>query len=295
MRPAPEFLAPGMLPAPGMLLALLLAGGQAVAGGRLLATGGAMPLEGAAGGGLVPWAVLSGYSTPEDTGPTVAYTRVDTDDYSLDNFGLSWNLGNRLEISAARQEFDIGALTPALGFDPGELQQNVVGLKLRLLGDVVYSPWPQVAAGAQYKHTVEFAIPAAIGAADSRDWDFYLAATKLFLGGAFGHNLLLNGTVRATRANQLGLAGFGGDRNDDHELVAELSAAVFVNRRLALGVEYRQKPDNLSFAAEDDWRDVFIAWFPGKHLAVVAAWAELGSIATLEDQNGLYISVQASY
>lgn len=286
MRRAPELLA---------VVALLAVPVAGSAGARLLATGGAMPLEGAAGGGLVPWAVLSGYSTPGETGPTIAYTRVDTDDYSLDNFGLAWNFGNRLELSAARQEFDIGALTPTLGFDPGELKQNVVGAKLRVLGDVVYSAWPQVALGAQYKHTVDYAIPAAIGATDSRDWDWYAAATKLFLGGAFGRNLLLNGTVRYTRANQLGLAGFGGDRNDDRELVAELSAAVFLNRKLAVGVEYRQKPDNLSFAAEDDWRDAFVAWFPGKHVAVVAAWAELGSIATLEDQDGLYLSVQASY
>src|SRR5438874_9832371 len=31
--------------------------------GRLLATGGATQIEGSAGGGIVPWAVLSGYAT----------------------------------------------------------------------------------------------------------------------------------------------------------------------------------------------------------------------------------------
>ena len=35
-------------------------------GGRLLATGGATMIEGAAGGGLVPWAVLAGYGTREE-------------------------------------------------------------------------------------------------------------------------------------------------------------------------------------------------------------------------------------
>jgi len=281
-----------------MCLAVLLpalGAAPAGAGSRLLATGGAMPLEGAAGGGLVPWAVLSGYSTPGEAGPTVAYTHVETDDYQLDTYSVSLNLWNRVELSAARQVFDIGALTPALGSDPGNLGQDVLGIKVRLAGDLVYSRWPQLAAGAMYKHTREFAVPAAIGAIDSRDWDFYLAATKLFLGGAFGRNLLLNATLRATRANQLGLAGFGGDLNDDHELMAELSAAVLLDRKFAVGVEYRQKPDNLGFAAEDDWYDAFVAWFPGKHVAVVVAWAELGSIATLDDQNGPYLSIQASY
>jgi hypothetical protein len=279
----------------GVAVALALVACQAEAGGRLLATGGAMTVEGVAGGGLVPWAVLSGYSTPDDTGLSAAYTRVESDDYTLRTIALSWNLWNRLEVSAARQVFDIGALTPTLGFDPGDLEQNILGLKVRLAGDLVYTAWPQVAVGALYKHTDEYAIPAAIGARRSRDVDYYLAATKLFLGGAFGHNLVLNGTVRATRANQLGLAGFGGDLNDDHELMAEMSAAVFLNRQVALGVEYRQKPDNLSFAKEDDWRDAFVAWFPNKHVAVVAAWADLGAIATLEGQNGLYLSVHASY
>ena len=43
------------------LLAVLLVGALpalAVADGRLLATGGASSLEGAAGGGITPWAVL---------------------------------------------------------------------------------------------------------------------------------------------------------------------------------------------------------------------------------------------
>jgi hypothetical protein len=281
----------------GALLGVGLAFGMQAssAGGRLLATGGAMPVEGAAGGGIVPWAVLSGYSTPDDTGPTVAYTRVESDDYELDVVGVSWNLWNRVELSAARQTFDIGVLTPALGFDPGDLEQDVFGLKVRLLGDVVYTPWPQVAVGAQYKHNGEFLIPSVIGAVDDEDTDFYVAATKLFLAGAFGRNLALNGTVRWTRANQVGLAGFGGDLNDDRELMAELSAAVFLNRKLAVSVEYRQKPDNLGFAEEDDWSDAFVAWFPNKHVAVVGAWAELGSIATLDSQNGFYLSVQASY
>ena len=61
------------------------------------------------------------------------------------------------------------------------------------------------------------------------------------------------------------------------------------------GVQTCALPIYLSFASEDDWRDAFIAWFPNKHVAVVVAYAELGAIATLEDQNGFYLSVQASY
>ena len=56
-----------------------------------------------------------------------------------------------------------------------------------------------------------------------------------------------------------------------------------------------QKPDNLGFAREDDWTDAFVGWFPNKHVAVVAAYANLGSIATLPRQRGAYLSLQLSY
>jgi hypothetical protein len=129
-------------------------------------------------------------------------------------------------------------------------------------------------------------VPALVGAVDDQDTDWLL--------GAGGRNLLLSGNLRWTRANQAGLLGFGGDRRRARELVAEASAALLLDRHWALGLEYRQKPDNLAFAREDDWRDAFVAWFPSKRLAVVAAWADLGDIATLRDQRGWYLSVQVS-
>ncbi len=62
-----------------------------------------------------------------------------------------------------------------------------------------------------------------------------------------------------------------------------------------IGAEYRTKPDNLSFAAEDDWFDLYAAWALNKHLSVTAAWTDLGSIATFKDQRGLYFSLQAGF
>lgn len=49
------------------------------------------------------------------------------------------------------------------------------------------------------------------------------------------------------------------------------------------------------FAREDDWYDVFLGWFPSKRFSVVAAWSDLGSIAGLDDQRGLYVSLQISH
>ena len=147
----------------------------------------------------------------------------------------------------------------------------------------------------QHKKQQNFLIPHLVGAGRDEDTEAYLQASRLLLGGAFGYNLLLNGGVRYSRANQLGLLGFGGDRNDQREVLAEASVAVLFNPRWVLGVEYRQKPDNLGFAEESDWSDVFVGYFPNKHMSLVLAWAQLGDIAGQSNQNGPYLSVQGSF
>ena len=75
---------------------------------------------------------------------------------------------------------------------------------------------------------------------------------------------------------------------------AEVSAAVLLNKHLAVGIEYRQKPDNLGLK-EDDWQDVFIAWFPNKHVNLTLAYLDLGTIAALPNQTGWYLSLSGSY
>jgi hypothetical protein len=240
-------------------------------------------------------AVLSGYGTRDESGGTGFVSRVNTKDYRLDVMGVAWSWDNRLELSAARQELRLDALAAALGVPDNTIRQNVLGAKLRLYGDVVYSAAPQISLGAQYKKNLDFFIPQAAGAKDDSDVDTYFAATKLFLGGIAGHNVLLNGVARFTRANQEGLVGFGGDKRNSRECVFEGSAGVFINRHWLLGTEYRQMPDNLSFARAQDWKDVFVAWFPDKQWSMVGGWVDLGDIATLQNQQGWYVSVQGSF
>ncbi|MBA4287627.1 MAG: DUF3034 domain-containing protein [Pseudomonas sp.] len=265
------------------------------ADGRLLATGGASSIEGAAGGGITPWAVLSGYGERGEWGADVFATRVETADYRLDVAGVGVAFDNRIELSYARQRFDLGTLARDLNLPENSLSQDVFGLKVRLFGDLIYDQLPQVALGIQHKRQKDFLIPSLIGAQRSEDSEAYLTASRLLLGGAFGYNLLINGGVRYSRANELGLLGFGGDRRDRHSLLKEGSLAVLFNPHWALGIEYREKPDNLSFAGESDWADVFVGYFPTKNLALVLAYARLGEIATLDNQDGVYLSVQGSF
>lgn len=268
-------------------------------GSRIWATGGVTTIEGSAGGGLVPWALLGSYADDEEWGGTVALSRADVDDYSLSVTGAGLNWNNRVEVTVARQTLDLDSLVFTLkdgfGLEQDELNQDIFGVKLRLAGDVLYSPWGQWSAGVQHKRQRDFTVPDAIGARDDSGTDVYISGSKVFFAAVFGRNLLVNATARGTRANQGGLLGFGGDLNNSYEIMAEAGVGVFINRQWLVGAEYRQKPDNLSFAREDDWWDVFVAWVPDRRLAVTAAFVNLGDIATLTDQQGVYLSLQGSF
>ena len=278
----------------GFLGFLILASASSHAGNRLLATGGVMQLEGSAGGGLTPWALIAGLGTNRQTGASAFCTTVAPQAFELRSCGFAVGIHDRVELSFARQHFDLDEIIPDTA-----IYQTVVGAKVKLLGDAVFDGdkwYPQLSAGVQYKKNSSYDfVPALLGARDDSDVDFYLAATKVYLAGPFSRMWLVNATVRATRANQFGILGFGGDRKDSRKLEAEGSIAAFLADSLVLGAEYRQKPDNLSSFREDDYWDVFTAWFPTKNTSVTAAYADLGNIAMKPDQHGLYLSLQGSF
>ncbi len=268
--------------------------------GKLTATGGVSQVEGAGGGGLTPWALIGGYGTRDSWGANAHATRVATQDYSLASYGVAVGIFDRVEVSLARQDFR-GSLAPLNGL---RIRQDIIGVKVKLLGDAVYdqdSALPQVAVGVMAKRNKGIGGLGALGvtrvtdlgARDENGVDYYVAATKILLE----HSLLLNGTVRATRANQMGLLGFGGDKGDSYQAKLEVSAAYMISRKLVAGVEYRMKPRNLSVDNEKAYYDAFVAWFPSKHVSVTAAYAVLGDITIFNPvrQRGMYFSVQAGF
>jgi hypothetical protein len=263
--------------------------------GRLLLTQGVSNIEGAAGGGLATWAVISGYETRDGVGGNVHATYVNVPGYTLQDYGASVGLFNRVELSYTREIFDTGSTGGKLGLGNGfTFDQDVVGAKVRLFGDVVYDQdsWlPQVSAGLQYKHNDQAAIIHAVGGKDADGVDFYLAATKLFLN----QSLVIDATVRATKANQTGLLGFGGDLSNSYHAEFEGSVGYLLTRRLVIGAEARTKPNNLGFAKENAWYDAFVAYAINKNLSATLAYVDLGSIATFRHQNGVYVSLQAGF
>jgi truncated hemoglobin YjbI len=268
--------------------------------GKFIATGGVSQVEGAGGGGIVPWALITGYGTRDSWGANAHYTYVKTQDYSLKTYGVAVGLYDRVELSVAQQQFE-GELAP---LDQLSIKQEIFGVKVRVAGNAVYDQdsWlPQIAVGAMYKKNKGIDGLAALGvtsvkqlgARDDKGYDFYVAATKVL----FEQSLLVSGTLRATRANQMGLLGFGGDLHASRRVQPEISAAYLVTRQLAAGVEWRRKPHNLGVDDEKNYYDAFVAWFPNRNLSLTAAYANLGDITIFnpKQQKGVYLSAQVGF
>lgn len=279
----------------GALLILGLSCTASVFGGdgKIIATAGLTQIEGSGGGGLVPWATLSGYDSRDQISVGAFNTQVNVDDFGLQSWGMNASFYDRLEVSVAQQTFD---LKPA----SGDIRQNIIGLKARLYGDVVYSHWPQISLGIQHKRLIDQntdispTTADAVGADKSdHGTDFYLAMTKVHLGLICGYNFVWNLNFRATKANEMGLLGFGGSKNKNYEIMSEASVGILLDQHVAVGLEYRQKPDNLGLK-EDDWKDVFVSYIPNKNMNITLAWTELGTIAGVKDQNGWYVSLNAN-
>ena len=263
---------------------------------KLLLTGGVSSIDGAAGGGLTPWAVTGSYASAGEIGGTAFITRTKTQDYALNAYGAAIGVMDRFELSLARQEFNASVVVPDT-----TLKLDIVGIKARIAGDAVLDSdtlMPQIAVGAEFKRVDPG--PAVGGVLDSvsakrNGVDLYISATKLFLA----QGILVNGTLRATKANQNGLLGFGSVDKTGYSIKPEFSLAWLLSKNIAIGAEYRFKPNNLAFAGaafeEQAWKDLFVAWAPTKNVSITAAYVDLGNIVGHTRQTGGYVSAQLAF
>ena len=281
--------------------------------GKLLLTGGVSTVEGAAGGGITPWAVIGSNASAGEIGGTAFLSRVNTKDYGLTAYGAALGFKDKFELSLARQDLNTGITGTLLGFPGLHLKQSIVGVKAKVAGDAVLDSdtlMPQIAVGVQFKSLDSSGLDgtlATLGAKKSGT-DFYVSATKLFLA----QGLLVNGTLRATKANQNGLLGFGatlGGANNSYKFMPEISVAYLLSPKIAIGAEYRAMPNHLETAgkaaalgnglAADAWKDIFIAWAPSKNFSITAAYVDLGRIVPAttggKRQTGTYLSAQLAF
>lgn len=255
--------------------------------GKILGTSAVSSISGAGGGGLTPWATIGSYADVGQRGGSVFRTRVDVDDCQLDVTGGLLGFGNRVEVSYARQDFQIKAASL-------RVQQDKVGIKVRVLGDIIFEQAPQISVGMERGSLRDKGLARAVGAKHTAGTDYTVSAAKVWLNGIGNRTTLLNINMRYGEANQFGILGYGGD-DPDGKWTGEIAASVFLTRGLVAGVEYRQKPDNLSALREDNARDIFLAWFPNKYTSLTAAWVDLGEIAGARNQRGWYLSAQLGF
>ena len=286
--------------------------------GKLVLTGGVSSIDGAAGGGLTPWAVIGSNATAGEIGVTANVSRLSTQNYGLTTYGAALGYRERVEVSLAQQNFNAG---PALalngiapfGVSPGQhVKMDIAGLKVRVAGDAILesdSLMPQVAVGVEYKRTHPGSIGSVLDFLGTRTsgTDLYVSATKLFLA----QGVLVNATLRNTNANQNGLLGFGSAApgRNSRSWQPEVSVALLLRPNLAIGAEYRRMPNNLEALGRaaglgdalraDDWKDVFVAWAPSKNLSLTLAYVQLGrivpGITDNRKQSGAYLSAQVAF
>jgi len=269
--------------------------------GKLPLTAGFTDIDGVGGGGLVPWATITGYGTDQSWGANAHYTAVPMNDFRFQSYGAAVGILDRVEASITEDRFD-GTSGPLDGLG---VRQQIFGLKARLSGDAVYAQdsWaPQTALGLEYKRNLGISgiagltSPRQLAADHDSGLDLYLSATKVWLA----ESLLLDLTLRYTKANQFGLLGFGGDLDHGRSLEPEATIAYLVSRTVAVGAEYRAAPRNLSADDERAAWDAFAAWTISRHLSLVAGYANLGSILSpvtgnSGSQGGAYVSLQAGF
>ena len=261
-------------------------------GGKLVLTDGISTIEGSAGGGIATWAVIAGAETRDGIGGSLHVSYVALPDFDLTGFGGAIGIKNRIELSYAHQSFDTRSAGATLGLGRGfTFNQDIFGAKVRLLGDAVYDQdrvLPQIAVGVQYKIADRSAVIRAVGGRQSRGMDLYVAATKVVLS----KSMVVGATVRLTKANQFGLLGFGGNRESRYRPQFETSLGFLLSSKLVIGGEYRTKPDNLGFAREQDAYDGFVAWSATRYVTLTAAYTDLGEIATVRRQRGVFLSIK---
>jgi hypothetical protein len=324
----------------------ILCSGPASAGiyndGKVFLTGGVFTVDGAGGGGAVPWATITGYESRDGINGGVGFTYASLPALQLEVMGAAVGFYDRLELSYARHTLSLNltnvdtlglvAESAGLGDDLGlnpwnnTLKMEVYGAKLRVFGDAVYtsdSYIPQVAIGGLYKENTTSALVHTLGADKAKDWEAYIAATKVF----FRYSTLVNFTARYTAANEIGLVGFGacdqnGNCDSKKEVRMEASIAHLVAKNTAIGGEWQQHGDNLDGRSvnvgaldlsaltgviggdvqsaltqkkEGDWFDIFMAYAPNKNISFVVAYLMLGNISVAPDQNGFYLSTHLTF
>lgn len=262
-------------------------------------------IEGSAGGGVVPMALM------HPQGPLISYTNLTTQNFGIQSIAVGGTVADRAEVSLGHLMTTVPASYAAFYGTDNRITVNTFGLKIKVL-DMSDSA-PQVALGLQHKSSsgsLLNTLKTAGAISGTSGTDVYAAATKVVTIG--GKGVVLNGVLRATKANQMGILGFGGGTaaggKTSYSVEPELSVGAFLTDNVIFGGEYRAKPNNISSTAaglgikEEAAYTLFMAYIPNKNMTITAAYANLGqvgasqaAVAGTAKQDGMYLQLQTNF
>jgi hypothetical protein len=303
--------------------AMLLPFGQSAFAGIPL-----LNIEGEGGGAIVPWAYISNPSADGGVGAAASMWTWVSDSYTINFWPVAFTIGDSLELGIAYQNLDTSTLRDdlkgdsyaALGgaarLDIGmdNVQMVTAHAKYQFLKET--ETMPAMAVSVSYKKAIDVDelddnltedVRAVLGAGapDVLDWmgvdddsgfEVNLMATKLWKTKI---PVLTAVNLRYTQANQLGFLGF----SDDWTLHPEVTLAFLPEPNVAVGIEYRHKPDELKSVndyltgqgviggfsqlndytfEESDFVDVFAVYFPTPKLSIAAGVANIGNVVHKE-------------
>ena len=215
----------------------------------------------------------------------------------LEAYTVSETIWGRIELGYALNHLDLGDLPRDIRAATGintindSVYMHNFNARLQLLkeGDFKKSWMPALTLGLHYKKNEDTDIIdsrlggafTSIGIEDNDGVDVTLFASKMIK--SLPRPLMLNAGVRSTKAAQMGLLGFTGER----ETVFEGNFGVLALDNLVIGGEYRQKPDEYDeitglIAEEDDWWDGYITYIANDHLTMSVAYIHFGDLLNHE-------------
>ncbi|MBI5894158.1 MAG: DUF3034 family protein [Deltaproteobacteria bacterium] len=287
-------------------------------------------IEGEGGGGIVPWAYL--INAPKDGAigkPSLGAWTWISNGYTINFWTLGWSPMDRLELGFAWQNLDITTLRDdlkgdsqiALGagtaLNTGEDNLQMITAHAKFLVLKESASLPAIAVSVEYKQALSIdeldenltrgarsvlgatkpKVLTWMGVDDDKGFDINLMATKLWNPGI---PVLTAVNLRYTQANQLGFLGF----SDNWSLQPEVTLAILPEANVAVGIEYRRKPDELKSLndylkanggaasgyralddytfKENDFVDFFVAYLPTPKLSITAAVANIGNVVHKE-------------
>ena len=219
-------------------------------------------------------------------------------------------LFSRLELGFGFNQFDLHDLpkdiqaATSVDIEDELVQMYNLNARFAVLkeGDFDQSWLPALTFGYHYKTNddlddIDTRLGGALTAAgieDDSGYDLTLYASKMLT--PFPRPVLLNVGARSTEAAHIGLLGFTGDR----DLVFEGNVVVFATDRLALGAEYRQKPNAYRsipglVEPEDDWWSVVAAYIVNDHFTISGGIFNLGEVLNHYDDGAVALDIKYEF